>query len=217
VSEVDAGHNQGARQQLGESKEVAFYGAVVNAWITTKMEKDKSLLTLSSAGIGLLVTLLTTVGPRSWIEALFYALSFVAFATSGLTAIAIFEVNGDYLQKLSQDADISDPRLRSLDQRLLCSFNMGVLFAALIGVVGATEKYKSGELAMSKKPEPSQAPVPIQKSLDNLNSLKPSQGDKTTASFDGLNKLKNNGGGSGGQGGSGAGSNGSGGGSAPKK
>ncbi|WDT74288.1 MAG: hypothetical protein MPW16_13610 [Candidatus Manganitrophus sp.] len=45
-----------------KAKELAFYEATVNAWITTKFEKDKHLLTLSLAAIGLLITLLTTVG-----------------------------------------------------------------------------------------------------------------------------------------------------------
>ena len=48
-----------------DSKEVAFYGAVVEAWIGTRMEFDKSLLTLSLAGIGVVITLLTAVGMPS--------------------------------------------------------------------------------------------------------------------------------------------------------
>ncbi|MGY0582644.1 MAG: hypothetical protein ACW7DV_11235, partial [Paraglaciecola chathamensis] len=45
-----------------EGKNVAFYSTLLSAWIQTKMERDKTLITLSSAAIALLVTMLTTVG-----------------------------------------------------------------------------------------------------------------------------------------------------------
>ncbi|PKF49010.1 hypothetical protein AT251_22010 [Enterovibrio nigricans] len=48
-----------------KEKEVEFYAATVGAWLNTKFELDKSLLTLSTGAIGLLVTLLTTVGASS--------------------------------------------------------------------------------------------------------------------------------------------------------
>ena len=48
-----------------DAKAVAFYSAAVQAWVTTRMEKDRALLNLAAGGIGLLVTLLTTVGPSS--------------------------------------------------------------------------------------------------------------------------------------------------------
>ena len=59
---------------INNAKEVAYYTALVDAWINTKMERDKSLLSLATAGIGLLVTLLTTVGITSGIMYLLYAL-----------------------------------------------------------------------------------------------------------------------------------------------
>ena len=43
------------KNSLEEQKGVAYYSALVNAWITTRMEKDKQLLTLSAAGIGLII------------------------------------------------------------------------------------------------------------------------------------------------------------------
>jgi tRNA A37 threonylcarbamoyltransferase TsaD len=42
-------------------KKLAFYTAAVEAWVATRMEKDKTLLALAAGGIGLLATLLTAV------------------------------------------------------------------------------------------------------------------------------------------------------------
>ena len=53
-------------------KEIALYSAVVQAWAGTRMEKDRSILNLSAAGIGLLVTLLTTVGVTARCQLVLY-------------------------------------------------------------------------------------------------------------------------------------------------
>lgn len=43
--------------EFREKKELEFYKAGISAWYTTAFERDKSLLTLSAGGIGLLMTL----------------------------------------------------------------------------------------------------------------------------------------------------------------
>jgi hypothetical protein len=40
-----------------DQKEVEYYAAQVNAWLNTKFEHDKSLLTLSAGGLGLLISI----------------------------------------------------------------------------------------------------------------------------------------------------------------
>jgi hypothetical protein len=50
-----------------KAKNVAHYSVMLDAWIQTRMALDKSLITLSAGGVGVLVTLLTTVGvARPW-------------------------------------------------------------------------------------------------------------------------------------------------------
>ena len=51
-----------AQNEIDEQKKIEFYAASVAAWYESSLEHDKSLLTLSAGGIGLLITLLTTVG-----------------------------------------------------------------------------------------------------------------------------------------------------------
>lgn len=48
-------------EEIDDQKRVEYYAASVNAWFNTSLEHDKSLFTLSAGGIGLLITLLTTV------------------------------------------------------------------------------------------------------------------------------------------------------------
>lgn len=51
--------------EIEDQKRVEFYSAGLAAWYATRLEHDKSLLTLSAGGIGLLMTLMTTVGVSS--------------------------------------------------------------------------------------------------------------------------------------------------------
>ena len=49
-----------------EGKNIAHYSTLLAAWIQTKMEIDKTLVTLSTAAIALLVTILTAVGTSNF-------------------------------------------------------------------------------------------------------------------------------------------------------
>jgi len=45
-----------------KGKNVAHYSVLLSAWIHTKMEHDKTLVTVSIGGIGYLISVLTLVG-----------------------------------------------------------------------------------------------------------------------------------------------------------
>jgi hypothetical protein len=189
-----------------DDKDTAFYSAVVTGWIGTRMEKDRSILTLSAAGVALLVTLLTTVGASSWLQCVFYACAFACFIYSAWTAVRIFDCNADYLERLAAGRDEEDVKLKGLDTWLLRSFVLGIAFATLVGVSAAVTRYTNRGFEMStddKKPASPPVHVDLKKSLDSLNALRPNNLSKTTASVEGLGKLKNSGGGSSNQAGSG--------------
>lgn len=206
-----------AHVSMPDDRDTAFYSAVVTGWIGTRMEKDKSVLTLSAAGVGLLVTLLTTVGASSWLQCAFYASSFACFIYAAWTAVRIFDCNAEYLERLAAGRDEEDVRLKDLDEKLLRSFVLGIGFAILVGVSAAVTRYSHRGFEMSadeKNPASPRVHVDL-KSLDSLNALRPDKSSETNASVEGLGKLKNNGSGSSNQAGSGG--NQSGGTKGPKK
>ena len=115
-----------------DPRELAFYSSLLAAWINTRMERDKSLFTLSSAGIGLLVTLLTTgaahpAAHRSW-----YVVAFGFFLLALLTALAVFERNAHHIRQLADDPGARDRLLDWLDRLLVTWFVLGV--AACVGL-----------------------------------------------------------------------------------
>lgn len=86
-----------SEEELHNEKDVAYYSTLVTAWVETRMELDKSLIMLSAGGIGLLVTILSTVGARNLWELVLYAGAFISFLISIVTCITIFKCNSQLL------------------------------------------------------------------------------------------------------------------------
>ena len=142
----------GNEEDCYKEKDVAFYSATVNAWYTTKFEKDKHLLSLSTAGVGLLVTLATTVGALTLCTAAMYFLAVFSFLVCILTVLSIFSRNADHLQRLikeDEDED-KDPFLDLLDKSASTSFVFGIIFTLLVGLFSGIQNFKGQEVGMEK-------------------------------------------------------------------
>ena len=62
-----------------EGKNIAYYQTLLSSWIHTRMERDKAVITLSAAAIGLLVTILTAFGLSGIWQRILVILAFVGF------------------------------------------------------------------------------------------------------------------------------------------
>ncbi len=93
-------------QEIREHKEIEFYAAAVNAWLGTSLEHDKSLLTLSAGGVGLLVTLLSTVGLHFADALIIYVAALVAFTICLSAVLWIFKRNRAHLQDAIKGKDV---------------------------------------------------------------------------------------------------------------
>lgn len=189
-----------------EQKEIAYYSSLLNAWVTTKMERDKVILTLSSGGIALLVTLLSTVGVYNCLELILYVLAFISFSVAIFIVIKILDDNSKYIEDIIITKKVVEPKLERLDKITMISFIVGVILSILIGVLSANNKLNEhiGDIKMSDKENKSEntehspkqplnesfnnlgkldAPKILEKSLNNLGTLSP------TNSGDSLNNL----------------------------
>lgn len=141
------------KKTLQELKAVEGYAAMVNAWLNTKMERDKSLLTLSAAGIGILVTVVLEMGIRNSSMLLLYRLSLLAFIICLFTVLWIFDRNAVYLEAVSNGKNLSDPVLIQLDRVAMVAFVAGVLLASLMAISSAIDSLflKGNEMTEEKK------------------------------------------------------------------
>lgn len=78
-----------------EAKDIEYYAACVNAFIQTRMEKNKQMITLSGLGIGLLVTLRDEVNDHFSLS--LWSFSGLLFLISIGISLLIFSKNADYI------------------------------------------------------------------------------------------------------------------------
>jgi hypothetical protein len=130
-----------------KEKEVAFYSALVNAWISSRMEKDKSILTLSAGGVGLLVTLLVNFGIKSQCELLTYMTSIGGFLIAIFITLFVFERNTAHLKAVITENKQDDPILQISDKAANTAFLIGVIFLVFSG---AATVFRSETLKTNK-------------------------------------------------------------------
>lgn len=173
--------------KLKSEKEIAYYTALVNAWINTKMERDKTLLILSSGGVGILVTLLSTIGAVNCIGIIFYMLAFISFVITMIVLVTIFDKNAKHIEDTIKGKKDSDPKLDFLDNLSLWAFILGAIFAIIIGINSAIYiQNKEGVKEMTKlNPNQNSKGKEVTKSLNGIGGISP------TSSGDSVNGIGN--------------------------
>ena len=177
------------QEEIENQKRVEYYAASVNAWFNTSLEHDKSLLTLSAGGIGLLLTLLTTVGLSSTEALLLYISAIASFVVALVAILVIFNRNRMHIEEiLSGKSTSNDPLLIKLDATALWAFGIGVLFTAIIGITAAAHSYSTKEKDMTNETTKKTDAVPLRESFNGASSLQPST--DFTRSFNGVGNLQ---------------------------
>lgn len=147
-----------------EAKNVANYSILVKAWIDTRMARDKALVTLSAGGIGVLITLLTTVGVSHPWYIVLYAFSFLGFLVTIGLALHIYQLNSKMIENDMRGRSDEELNLPRWDKLLLASFGMGAVFAFATAVFSALNPPSQERNAMGNHEE---------RSLGGLTDLKP--------------------------------------------
>ena len=163
------------QDQTVDQKQVAYYSAAVTAWFTTSLEHDKSLLTLSAGGIGLHLTLLTTVGLKTAEALVLYIGAIICFVVSLLAVLRVFRANQKYIEDIiGGRTETTDPTLAKLDSVALIAFAIGVILTAIVAISAAIQSYADNGTAMTDKSQPQSQAVPLRESFNGATSLQPS-------------------------------------------
>lgn len=175
-------------QEKETQKQVEFFAASVNAWYNTSLEHDKSVLVLSSGGIGLLLTLLKVSNISHNITLLFlYIGAITGFIVALISVLAIFKRNRTHINRMFSDDPVTDDKmLRILDKAALFAFGIGALSTAIIGIYSAVGLYSTKGRDMTKETSSTtmanesfngacnlQKHVELKKSFNGANSLNP--------------------------------------------
>lgn len=170
-----------AQNEPIDEKEVAWYAAALDAWYGTRLEHDKSLLTLSTAGIGLLITLASTVGIPSRTALILSSLAVLAFIVCLVAVLFIFRWNSGHLEDVVHARKERSAKLAALDWIAICAFLAGVILSCSVGFVSAAHSAETKVVNMvdGKKPTTYAAD-----SINGIHRMKP--GGKIDRSFDGI-------------------------------
>ena len=173
-----------------EGKNIAHYSVLLNAWIETRMERDKTLVTLSAAAIGLLVTILTTVGVKHLWEIPLFAVAVVSFLVTIWSSLIIYQLNSKHLEDAIRGSSERDPRLEKYDKRSIRAFIVGAIAALLIGISSASYQLINPEAnAMSDQQSSKNTgkPTTLRESVNGVTNLNPNPTVKK--SLDGITNL----------------------------
>ena len=139
---------------LDDQKKVEFYGQTVGAWLTTSFEFDRSLLTLSTLGIGFHLVHIEQSGIATGWECVFVLAASFAFVACIMAVLLKFKTNKSYLEKLVTDPGTeNDPALQALDLTAILSFCTAVICSLILVAITVSNAYQEGQKEMSKKEE----------------------------------------------------------------
>ncbi len=136
------------------------------------MQRDKSLIALSAGGVGLLVTLLTTVGIGSPFEIIFYGMGILGFLGCIISTLCIFERNKVQLERSINRKPGADQYLLRLEKRADILFYIGLSFSIGLGIYNGFTSYQQlkGEQKMSKDRITT---APLKKGLSGTERVRP--------------------------------------------
>lgn len=165
-SEADAAHLKLRKEALLDQKEVAYYEVLVNSYVGSAMELDKSLLTLASGAIAFSLTLVEPVR-SSELMVFFYFSSIFLFLITIFSALLALKLNLAYVTDTVKGRPTTGVLMRIFDRSALVSFSIGVLLLAIVGAV-SVQKKGSNEMTDQKKTVNVER---VNKSIDGLADL----------------------------------------------
>lgn len=161
-----------------EGKNIAHYQTLLSTWIETRMEQDKMVITLSAAAIGLLVTIITTVGIKGFWQYFFAVASFAGFIIATCGCLHIFQVNAKHLEEnlRCQSADDTSKLLKKLDRLTIVCFYAGIVCAVLMAISASFQK--TGGVTMTESKEAPKKIEKLQESVNGIKKLSPAELEK---------------------------------------
>jgi hypothetical protein len=132
---------QSPDESTEKQKEIAYYSALVQAWIDNRMEKDKSILALSVAAIGLLVAIVTGEDNPTPCGIILFVISCASFLITITGILCIFSINPSHIEEVIKNDKRKEDLLTLLDHIVTLSFIVAIILAFVLGTVTVVNNY----------------------------------------------------------------------------
>jgi hypothetical protein len=149
-----------------KDKDKIFYTSTLNTWYTIRLEKDKQLLTLSVTALGVLITLLRTVGITRNSQAIFFSMSGVCFCSTIILILCSLEKSSIYLKQLLTNLPTNENTIIILDR-----FANTFFVFAMIAVLAIGADSMLNDLHQEKNMSQEQQKSQVQKMIVDLGNL----------------------------------------------
>lgn len=177
-------YNKSSKREVDNGKMISYYSSIYNGWLTTRLEHDKSILTLATSAIGLLITLLITKTSVAIFELILFLTALIAFSISALIALHIFEKNSDLLEAIANDKSYKrdDKALKIFDAIKKYCFYIGIIITFIIGLNFGLTKMNEVDMAKENAPLNKVIKTDLKRSFQGVQNLKPNSGSKPSGS-----------------------------------
>lgn len=185
VEESEDQKKERLRKEL-EGKNIQHYTVLATAWIGTKMEHDKTIITISAGAIGLLVTILTAKGIEAIWHIWLFLLAFIGYTIAIFVSIIIFQKNSVRIEEELRQEDGHEYKLKRLDKVARWSFILATVAFIAIGICSAISKAmeikeKCETKALEDANKAKQKPAPSKEQQTPLKNIpkKPKKSQRT--------------------------------------
>ncbi|EEY45336.1 hypothetical protein IS636_003436 [Vibrio cholerae] len=140
-----------SEKEVEQLSGIEFQSQSYASFYNTTLEKDKSILTLSVAGIGFLLTLLQFTKSISYYELFFFLIAAASYLVAIYSVISIFGKNSTFIIELvnKRDVSVKQYQLDMLDKTAIRSFYLAILMTVLLGASTSQSMFTIGESVMS--------------------------------------------------------------------
>lgn len=177
MSEIDEPAQDHKRVLLEEesAKRVAFYEALLNSWINTRMELDKSLLTLSVAGLGFLIGILGQYTGGGIEAFILYLLALLSFLICVISILLVLRQNSTHIEDVVSNGADSSKLLAVLDGVGLFAFIFGLVFSSILGISIAAKSLLGEGASMTDNKKS----VSVNDSVSGVSKFRPGESEFT--------------------------------------
>lgn len=134
---------------MTKNNDTIFYSATLSAWYDSHFMLDKSLLVLSTGGIGLLTAMVTTCFLTIPIV-IIYFITVLSFLVCIVCIIGMYPRSCDHLKKLLIDNRATDPVILFCNKIAIGAFISGLIFTLIISLLSITQNFAKQEVYMNK-------------------------------------------------------------------
>ncbi len=157
-----------------EGQNIQDYSVRLTAWFATKLEKDKSVLAISSAAVGLLVSVLVGKGIQNYLQIFLFVFALLGFMIAIIAVIQIFDKNAEQVERNIADGGDINKILSRYETVISVSFYIGILFTIFLGISYGMNQYlkEKGEKKVAEDKSKSPQEI-LNENYGNSNNLKP--------------------------------------------